>query len=203
MIRHRLLVLSIVATGLVACNVREESENDRSGNAVAAEEASGDYRAGQRPITNESFANAVRSGRLETGVPDGWTQTSDTDGQFTHRFVAGPGEGQPTLALSPEFGNFSTARVGMTALIGDIQIGTPGFRVLRTTDIDVPGATSAVRLDFSYGTEETRGVFGGTWIVAADERTNDAVAVALSAPAPLDRALADRIQASLVMHPRE
>lgn len=140
----------------------------------------------------------VVDGRLQVTVPEGWQAQDARSGVFSSRYAADSSEGAPTLALAGHFGNFGTARVGLMTLIGDTQTSTPGFRVEDTTDISVPGATSAVRLDFRYGTEETRGVFEGMWIVASDADSRQSIALALSAP-EIDEAVAEQVQDSLVM----
>ena len=55
-----------------------------------------------------------------------------------------------------------------------------------------------MRLDFRYGTKETRGVFEGMWIVASDADSRQSIALALSAP-EIDEAVAEQVQDSLVM----
>ena len=137
-------------------------------------------------------------GRLRVDVPEGWEEQTVEGQAFKLRYSDGIGDDVPTLSLSGDFGDFGTARVAMTTLIGDLQVNTPGFSVDDTVDIEIPGATSAVRLDFVYGTEETNGVFDGMWIVASDESTDKAVAVALSAT-ELDADLRNQVQDSMVM----
>ena len=137
-------------------------------------------------------------GRLKVDVPEGWEEWMADDPIFPLRYSEGDGDDAPTLSLSGYFGDYGTARVGLSTLIGDIQVGTPGFSVESTTDIEVPGATSAVRLDFVYGTEETNGVFEGMWIVASDDETDTSVAVALSA-AELDDDVRSQVQDSMTM----
>lgn len=140
------------------------------------------------------------TGRLKVTPPDGWQEVVGNDDVFALRYTQSDEENAPTLALAGDFGEFGEARAGLSLLIGDIQTGTPGFRVKATTDIDVPGATSAVRLDFTYGTEDTNGVFEAVWIVAADKNTHQSIALALSG-SQLDPALLQQVQSSLVMLP--
>ena len=190
---------------LGACEIRKETDAD---NTAPTEHDYSDAWSSSKGLQIEGADSPGRSGpkfvigRLEVEVPPGWEQRSTADQTFAARFSQSDEGDAPTLAVEPSFGEFAVARVGLAALIGDIQIGTPGFRVHRTTDIAVPGATSAVRLDFNYGTEDTNGVFQGMWIVASDESTKESIAVVLSAPDPLDMQIADRVQSSLVMRPR-
>ncbi len=131
-------------------------------------------------------------GWLSVAVPEGWEETLVQDQLFSLRYLQTPDDqDSPSVSLAGEFGDYDTARVGLSTLIAEVQIGTPGFHVEETTDIDVPGATSAVRLDFVYGTEEEGGVFEGMWIVASDEDTSRSVAVTVSGPAEESGVLED------------
>lgn len=154
--------------------------------------------AGNLTAVADSESERGTTGRLKVGVPQGWTEQVVEGDVFGLRYTDGGGEDAPTLSLAGDFGPYGTARVALNTLIGQVQTSTPGFSVEETTDIEVPGATSAVRLDFVYGTEETMGVFEGMWIVASDDKTDQSVALALSAT-EIDDALASSVQSSVVM----
>ena len=114
------------------------------------------------------------------GIPQEWTETR-VDDQFDLRYRAGEGSTDPLLSISGEFGSFGGARAGVSTLIAQIQMGTPGFTIHAQEDIEVLGASSAVRVDFSFGTpEDEDGVFDAMWIVAVDATNGDAIALALS-----------------------
>ena len=142
-------------------------------------------------------------GDLRVSVPEGWEETLVEGQLFSLRYLRDPGdEASPTVSLAGRFGDYRTARVGLSTLIAEVQIGTPGFHVEKTTDIEVPGATSAVRLDFVYGTEEDGGTFEGMWIVASDEDTSRSVAVTVSGPtedASLLEDVRDEVQDSMTL----
>lgn len=154
--------------------------------------------AGRPDLVADASARATTTGRLRVGVPSGWTERRVEGDPFGLRYSDGDADDATTLSLAGDFGPFGTARVGLSTLIGGIQTSTPGFRVDGTTDIEVPGATSAVRLDFAYGTEEENGVFEGIWIVASDDRTDQSIALALSGRT-IDDDLASRVQSGLAM----
>lgn len=154
--------------------------------------------AGRPVVAADALESAATTGRLKVGVPSGWTERRVEGDTFGLRYSDGDAEDATTLSLAGDFGPFGTARMGLGTLIGEIQTSTPGFRVESTTDIDVPGATTAVRLDFVYGTEEENGVFEGIWIVAADDETDQSIALALSGKA-IDDALASGVRSSLAM----
>lgn len=154
--------------------------------------------AGRPDLVADASARATTTGRLRVGVPSGWTERRVEGDTFGLRYSDGDADDATTLSLAGDLGPFGTARVGLSTLIGGIQTSTPGFRVDGTTDIEVPGATSAVRLDFAYGTEEENGVFEGIWIVASDDKTDQSIALALSGRT-IDDDLASRVQSSLAM----
>lgn len=144
-------------------------------------------------------------GRMKVSVPEGWAEAPlQDDDTFPYQYRQGEGEDSPLLALSPDFGSFPAARPGLSMLMTYVQTGTPGFQVERTTDITVPGATSAVRLDFTYGTEENRGVFEAVWIVASDGASEKPQTIALAISASdLDEAAVETVVSSLQMLPAE
>lgn len=154
--------------------------------------------AGRPSVAVNAETERTTTGRLGVDVPSGWSEWRVEGDVFGLRYSDGETDDAPTLSLAGDFGPHGTARVGLSTLIGEVQTSTPGFRVEGTTDIEVPGATSAVRLDFAYGTEEENGVFQGIWIVAADDRTDQSIALALSARA-IDEEVASEVQSSLAM----
>lgn len=172
------------------------SEDDATG--TASEEPSSDE--GDEPLAPTARGEI---GDLRVTVPEGWEETLVEDQLFSLRYLRDPGDqASPTVSLAGRFGDYRTARVGLSTLIAEVQIGTPGFHVEKTTDIEVQGATSAVRLDFVYGTEEDGGTFEGMWIVASDEDTSRSVAVTVSGPtedASLLEDVRDEVQDSMIL----
>lgn len=123
---------------------------------------------GQRGVT----------GRAQVEVPDGWTESS-VDDAFDLRYLAGEADTDPMLSLAGDFGQFRMSRAAVSTLIAQMQIGTPGFTIHAQEDIEVQGANNAVRVDFSWGTEDDGGVFDGMWVLAvADD--GDTIALAYS-----------------------
>ncbi|GAA1176271.1 hypothetical protein GCM10009584_17170 [Ornithinimicrobium humiphilum] len=134
------------------------------------------------PTATEAPDSSERgvTGRAQVEVPEGWTERRFDDA-FSLRYLAGEGARDPMLAIAGDYGSFYGARAAVSTLIAQIQVGTPGFTIHSQEDIEVEGATSAVRVDFSFGTpEDEDGVFDAMWVVAVDNTTGDTIAVAYS-----------------------
>lgn len=201
--RSKVAVVSAAALLLTACadSADEEGRTSDEPSAVASSEQPGAEASGSQEPMDAEAGGGVRgqSGRLRVAVPEGWQEETLSDQLFSLRYVQTPGDPDSvTVSLAGEFGPYDTARVGLSTLVAEVQVGTPGFSVEETTDIDVPGATSAVRLDFVYGTEEDGGTFEGMWIVASDADTDESVAVAVSGPTVED-SLLEEAQDSMTM----
>lgn len=144
------------------------------------------------------------TGRAKAEVPEGWTETR-VDDVFDLRYNAGEAETDPMLSLAGEFGRFRMSRSAASVLIAEIQMGTPGFTIHSQRDIEVPGAGNAVRVDFSWGTEEDEaGVMDGMWILAVDQSDGYTIGLALSGgEGTLDEEDFDRVADSFELLPGE
>lgn len=181
----KLMTVAAVTLFLTACGPQTEVESmstaSSSADAAATATSTPDGRISDLPSATSVPEDAVRgvTGRAQVEVPEGWTE-SRVDDVFDLRYTAGPAETDPLLSLAGNFGRFHFSRSAASVLIAEIQMGTPGFTIHSQRDVDVPGAANAVRVDFSWGTEEDGGVFDGMWILAVDDNGH-AIGLALSA----------------------
>lgn len=180
--RRTLTTLAVVTLLLSACGpeVAIEDAGTQGGSTDAAAGTPGG-RIDDLPAATEAPSSTERgvTGRAQVAVPEGWTE-SRVDDVFDLRYLAGEAETDPLLSVSGDFGQFHGARAAVSTLIAQIQMGTPGFTIHSQQDIEVPGASSGVRVDFSWGTEEDGGLYDGTWLVATDSAAQQSIAVAIS-----------------------
>lgn len=179
------MMVAALTLVLTACGPQTEVEPTSTGSspadAGAAATSSPDGRISDLPAATSVPQDAARgvTGRAQAEVPEGWSE-SRVDDVFDLRYTAGPAETDPLLSLAGDFGRFNFSRSAASVLIAEIQMGTPGFTIHSQRDVDVPGAANAVRVDFSWGTEEDGGVFDGTWVLAVDD-DGHTIGLALSA----------------------
>lgn len=182
--RKTLTVVALMTLLLTACgpevDIEDASSPTAGGGADGATSTPGGRIEDLPEATSEPTSSERGvSGRAKVEVPEGWTE-SRVDDVFDLRYLAGEAETDPLLSIAGDFGQFHGARAAVSTLIAQIQMGTPGFTIHSQEDVDVPGASSGVRVDFSWGTEEDGGVFDGMWLVAVDSSNGDTVAVAYS-----------------------
>ena len=182
--RTTLAAVLAAAALLSACGPESEVEDvaATTNDAAPTTAGAGSGRVSDLPPATEAPDSSERgvTGRAQVEVPEGWTEAR-VDDVFDLRYLSGEGARDPLLSLSGGYGRFQGARAGASTLIAQIQMGTPGFTIHGQDDIEVPGADSAVRVDFSFGTpEEEDGVFDGMWIVAVDSSDGHTIALALS-----------------------
>lgn len=180
-------LMTVVAATLVltACGPETEVETvdptSTPADAGAPATSTPEGRISDLPPATSAPEDTARgvTGRAQVEVPEGWTEAR-VDDVFDLRYTAGPAETDPLLSVSGEFGRFHFSRSAASVLIAEIQMGTPGFTIHSQEDVDVPGAANAVRVDFSWGTEEDGGVSDGMWVLAVDDNAY-AIGLALSA----------------------
>ncbi|GGK80400.1 hypothetical protein [Ornithinimicrobium pekingense] len=179
----------VLTLALGACGPESEitdadapSQSTGQAGADPAPATATESRVQDLPAATEAPDSTERgvTGRASVEVPEGWTERRFDDA-FSLRYLEGEGARDPMLAIAGDYGSFYGARAAASTLIAQIQVGTPGFTIHSQEDIEVEGASSAVRVDFSFGTEEEQdGVFDAMWVVAVDSGTGDTIAVAYS-----------------------
>lgn len=138
-------------------------------------------------------------GRASVTVPEGWERTGG-DQTFTLRYAATDTPTYEAIAISDGFGSFHGARAGVSVFIAQAQTEIEGFRILSQEDIEVPGASSAVRVDFTFGSGDAAS--DGMWVVAVDDRDGHAIAIAYSGgEAEVDDAELDAVADSVELLP--
>lgn len=138
-------------------------------------------------------------GRASVAVPEEWAQTGG-DQTFTLRYAATDSPSYEAIAIADGFGSFHGARAGVSVFIAQAQMEIENFRILSQDDIEVPGASSAVRVDFTFGSADSPS--DGMWVVAVDDRDGHAIAIAYSGGEPeVDDAELDAVAESVELLP--
>lgn len=134
-------------------------------------------------------------GRASVDVPEEWEQTGG-DQTFSLRYAATDSPSYEAIAIADGFGSFQGARAGVSIFIAQAQAEIERFRILSQEDIEVPGASSAVRVDFTFGSADDPS--DGMWVVAVDDRDGHAIAIAYSGgEAEVDDAELDAVARSV------
>ncbi|MFX0537468.1 hypothetical protein ACQBAT_00500 [Ornithinimicrobium sp. Y1847] len=213
-VKKMIVMTAAVALMLTACGPESEvsstSTTQDNVEAGGSEDAGATQEPGGRidnlPAATEAPDSTERgvTGRAQVEVPEGWTETH-VDDLFNLRYQAGESETDPMLSLAGDFGRFRMSRSAASVLIAEIQMGTPGFTIHSQQDMDVPGASNAVRVNFSWGTEdEEAGVMDGMWILAVDSSNAQTIGLALSGGEDtLSEADFDRVADSFTMLPEQ
>jgi hypothetical protein len=154
------------------------------------------------------------AGCTRSAVPEGWDQHDlgtltfalpaklstdvevDAAGWPWGRQDAAGAEATIQVLAAPALSHDRYADMALARLLAPAQVGgLPGFRLSDQTEIDVPGATSALRARFVY--EPAPGSTAeGVWFVAADRDAARSVAVQASGTV-LDDDLLVQLQQSL------
>jgi len=151
----------------------------------------------------EPGADAERGvqGRASVDIPAGWEETQG-DATFTLRYEQPESATHEAIGIADDFGRFQGARAGASIFIAQAQLQLEGFCIVSQEDIDVPGASSGVRVDFTFGPDgETS---DGMWLVAVDNSDGHSIAVAYSGgEREVDDAELDAIVASVELLPAD
>jgi hypothetical protein len=207
----RTVIVLVAAAAMVLTGCGPESEVESMSTATGSPDAGAgatstpEGRISDLPPATSAPESSERgvSGRAQVEVPEGWTEAR-VDDVFDVRYTAGTGEKDPLLSLAGDFGRFRMSRSAASVLISQIQMGTPGFTIHSQEDIEVEGASNAVRVDFSWGTAEDGGVFDGMWVMAVDTADGYTVGLALSGgEGELDEDDFDRAAESFRMLPAD
>lgn len=153
------------------------------------------------------------------GAPAGWTTTEVGSLSLAHPpdwDVREPVEGSEfwqvqvqdaagddatvQLLLGPDYGTEPTAAEASARLVAPAQLGVPfeGWRSDGRTDVEVPGADTAERWDFTYRGEGGDRI-SGVWVFVADSAGRSA-AIQLTG-APLDEGVVFDVVSSLRFDP--
>lgn len=146
---------------------------------ATAAPAEPDETAVPRPSATEAEAANARGvlGRASVDVPDGWEET-DGDATFTLRYAQPDSATYEVIGIADDFGSFHGARAAASIFIAEAQMQVEGFRILSQDDIAVPGASSGVRVDFTFGPADDTS--DGMWVVAVDDSNGHSIAIAYS-----------------------
>lgn len=145
-------------------------------------------------------------GSLRVAHPDGWQQlgAESMGGELWDVGLEGRAGDTATvqLLLGPEFGDDDTAAEASARLVAGAQIGLlfDEWSSAGRVELEVPGATSAERWDFSYvGRDGSR--VSGVWVFMADDETGRSAAVQLTG-SPLDEGVTFDVVGSIRFDPQ-
>lgn len=143
-------------------------------------------------------------GGVSVAHPDGWADLPEEalgSGEFWQAGLQDApedAEASVQLLVGSDLGEFRYAAEGMGVLSAGAQLGVPfeGWRSEGRAEIEVPGASTAERWDFSYDGAADGGRVRGVWVVVADADQRRAGAIQITGD-PLDEQVVFDVVSSL------
>ncbi len=202
--RGRMTIATTLGAGLLLTGCMQSPPEPSTSPAPSTAATPAATGGAAEPSASPSAAPAEPSergvlGRASVDVPEEWEQTGG-DQTFTLRYAATDSPSYEAIAIADGFGSFQGARAGVSVFIAQAQTEIERFRILSQEDIEVPGASSAVRVDFTFGSADDPS--DGMWVVAVDDRDGHAIAIAYSGgEAEVDDAELDAVAGSVELLP--